>query len=199
MSNIVVLILAAGSSSRMGSPKQLLKWGTSTLLGHTIDTAKTLNHTEIFVILGANYHAIKLEIEHYPVQILLNEDWEDGLGKSIAFGVDHIINSKSNVDGILIMLADQPLITSAYLGNLTEKFKVGESQIIASSYKNGKQGVPVLFDRVYFEELSKLSDDKGAKALLQKHSEQVSALNAEHIVSDIDSLEDYERLYKANR
>jgi len=120
------------------------------------------------------------------------------LGNSIAFGVEHILKSESNFDGILIMLADQPLIDSTYLNLLIHEFEVGKSQIIASLYKNDKLGVPVLFDKFYIEELSKFDDDKGAKALLHKYSNHVSAINAKHIVSDIDTIEDYKRLYKAN-
>ena len=180
MSNIVVLILAAGSSSRMGRPKQLLKWNKITLLGHAISTAKEIKPLEIIVVLGANYNLFKSEISQEGIQILNNKNWKKGLGNSIASGVKQILKNDSNFDGILITLADQPLIDSTYLNSLIQEFEVGKSQIIASLYKNDKLGVPVLFDAIYFEELTKLNDDKGAKSLLHKYSDYVSALNAEH-------------------
>jgi molybdenum cofactor cytidylyltransferase len=196
--NIAILILAAGDSSRMGTPKQLLKWKNTTLIGHAIETANKSNAFKIYVILGANYNLVASKINHYQVEVLVNESWEKGLGSSIAFGVNHLLKSDSNFDAVLIMLADQPLIDSTYLNNILDKFEKGMSQINATSYKGGKQGVPVLFDAIYFKELSQLNDDKGAKTILQKHFEKVLAINADNRVLDIDTLEDYERLYNAS-
>ncbi|MCF6296078.1 MAG: nucleotidyltransferase family protein [Flavobacteriaceae bacterium] len=196
--NIAVIILAAGASTRIGTPKQLLRWKNTTLLGHAIITAKKLNTKDIIVILGNNYVLIKSKINNSGVQILNNKNWEKGLGNSIAFGVNNILENKSNIDGILIMLSDQPLIDSEYLNSLINKFIIGKHQIIATSYKNGKQGVPVLFDRIYFNELSKLNDDKGAKAIIEKYIKNVLVVNGEQIVPDIDTLENYKNLYNAN-
>jgi len=196
--NIAIVILAAGASSRMGSPKQLLQWKHTTLLGHAVETAKALNQTKISVVLGANFELIKSKINPVYIEILKNEDWETGLGKSIAIGVDPLLSIDINIDGVLIMLADQPLIDQSYLQRILDEFKPGTSQIIATAYKNNKQGVPVLFDRIYFEELSKLNDDKGAKVILRNHAEKVSIVNAQHDVSDIDTIEDYNALYRSN-
>ena len=196
--NIAVIILAAGASTRIGTPKQLLKWKNTTLLGHAIITAKKLNTKDIIVILGNNYALIKSKINNSGIQILNNKNWKNGLGNSIAFGVNNILENKSNIDGILIMLSDQPLIDSEYLNSLINKFIIGKHQIIATSYKSGKQGVPVLFDRIYFNELSKLNDDKGAKAIIEKYIKNVLVINGEQIVSDIDTLENYKNLYNAN-
>jgi len=178
----------------MGIPKQLLNWNNTTLLGNTIEVAQKLQST-IFVVLGANFEKIKDSIDHFPVNILKNENWKKGLGNSIAFGVKHILENQYNVDAILILLADQPLVNTKYLDSLIATYKIEKSQIIASRYKNGKQGVPVLFDKVYFEELSKLNDDNGAKTVLQKHSEHVFAIHAESIVLDINTQNEYQKLY----
>jgi len=195
--NIAVLIPAAGASNRMGTPKQLLNWKNTTLLGNAIDVAEKLQ-SPVIVVLGANLKKIKASINQYQIQVLKNRNWENGLGNSIAFGVNHIIENLPKVNAILIMLADQPLINTEYLKSLIDKYKIDEGQIIASSYKNRKHGVPVLFDKVYFEELSKLNDDKGAKILLQKYAKKVSVINSESMVSDIDTLEDYKHLYIDN-
>lgn len=197
-SNIAILILAAGDSSRLGTPKQLLKWKNTTLLGHAIETAQELKTSKLIVVLGANYNLISTKINNYEVAVLVNESWEKGLGSSIAFGVNHLLKSDTNFDAVFIILADQPLIDSAYLNKVLDKYEMGKRQIIATSYKGGKQGVPVLFDAIYFEELSQLNDDKGAKVILQKYSKNVSAISADNIVSDIDTLEDYQRLYNIN-
>lgn len=196
--NIAILILAAGDSTRMGTPKQILKWKNTTLLGHAIETVQELKTSKLIVVLGANYEMIKAKIDYYQVEVLVNESWELGLGSSIAFGVNHLLKSETNFDAVFIMLADQPLIDSSYLNRVLDMYEIGKCQIIATSYKGEKQGVPVLFDAIYFEELSQLNDDKGAKRILQKYFKNVSAISADNLVSDIDTLEDYERLYKAN-
>jgi molybdenum cofactor cytidylyltransferase len=197
-SNIGLLIPAAGASKRMRSPKQLLKWGTSTLLGHTIETVRSLHGCKICVVLGSNYDIIKSEIDSYPIKILNNEEWESGLGRSIALGVQLLIDTHPIIEGILIILPDQPLIDVHYLRSMIESFKPEEHQIIATYYDNHKQGVPALFDKTYFEELTKLNDDKGAKEIIKKYSNHVVMLTAHGKISDIDTQQDYEELYQAN-
>jgi len=197
-SNIAVIILAAGASSRMGTPKQLLKWKNTTLLGHALKTTKGINQSKIVVVLGANFELIKAKVNLDNCEILKNENWEEGLGKSIATGVSHVLRNDLNIDAVLVMLADQPLIDGAYLNTMIIAYREGAFQIVATSYKNGKQGVPVLFDKAYFQELSQLNDDKGAKAILRKHAANVIVVNATHDVSDIDTIDAYERLYAAN-
>jgi molybdenum cofactor cytidylyltransferase len=196
-SNIAILILAAGSSTRMGEPKQLLPWKNTFLLSHTINNALQLGSSKTVVVLGANYKRIKAEIQQETIQIVFNADWKNGLGSSIAFGVNHILNNY-NVDGVFILLADQPLINVSFLNMFFDSFKSGNKQIIASNYENKKLGVPALFDKCYFEELSKLNTDKGAKKVIENHLENVLALNAKHFISDIDTMEDYKRLYDEN-
>jgi molybdenum cofactor cytidylyltransferase len=181
----------------MGIPKQLLKWKHSTLLGHAIETSKALPISKTIVVLGANYDRIYAKIKHHGIVILENKDWHFGLGKSIATGVSYILRNEPVCDGILILLPDQPLITTNYLNSQIEAFTPGKDQIIATSYENGKQGVPVLFDAVYFEALAKLNDDRGAKSLLQENAAHVHVVPGEGHVSDIDTMDDYEHLFKA--
>ncbi len=195
---IAVVILAAGASTRLGTAKQLLPWKGTTLLEHSIETISELNCDDNFVVLGASHKLIKSKIDFNVVEVLVNKDWKFGLGNSIAFGVKYILKNNIVVDGILLTLADQPLIDSEYLNSLIDKFEVNNNQIIASSYSNDKKGVPVLFDKIFFEELSNLNGDKGAKTLLDKYAPNVFTLNAEQLVFDIDTKEDYEKLYKAN-
>jgi molybdenum cofactor cytidylyltransferase len=196
--NIAILIPAAGASKRIGRPKQLLKWGDSTLIGHTIDTAAELNQKKILVVLGAYYEKIKPEIEGFDIQILKNEGWKDGLGSSIAIGADSLLKSGDNYSGLLVLLVDQPLIVPFYLKAMIAEFKVGKKQIIATSYGNGKFGVPAIFDKSYFKELSLLNDDRGAKNLIKRHSKNVRTIDIVPLVTDIDTEEVYEKFYNAN-
>lgn len=196
--NISIVILAAGASSRMGSPKQLLKWGKGSLLNHAVKTVLEVGTSEVIVVLGANYELITKEIQHHPITILKNEDWKLGLGKSIACSTEHVLKSNSKTQGILITLADQPLINSDYLKKMIQVFTPCKRQIIATAYGEEKMGVPVLFDNLYFKELTKLSDDKGAKVVLKVHESFVKTLKPPVKNVDLDSKEDYKMLHRSN-
>ena len=160
-SNIAVVVLAAGASRRMGAPKQLLSWGSDTLLAHAIKTVIGTQASKVIVVLGANYESIAASIKKLPVTLLKNKNWELGLGKSIAFAVSTILESNEDFDAVLITLADQPLIGSVFLNGFFKHYRSNKNQIIATSYGSEKKGVPVLFDKAYFKELTLLSDDNG--------------------------------------
>ncbi|OYX28499.1 MAG: hypothetical protein B7Z06_01400 [Flavobacteriales bacterium 32-35-8] len=197
-SNIAIVILAAGASKRMGEPKQLLKWGDTTLINHTINTAVAVNAKEIILVLGAHFELIKKNIDNSEVTLLNNVHWEKGLGTSIAFAVEYLQNSQSSVDGVLVILADQPFIMSDFLKLMISKFVVSKNHIIATSYSDDKLGVPALFDASYFEELSKLDDDFGAKLILKKYHSEVIPLCPPTENMDLDTKLDYTNLYQSN-
>ncbi|MEW4925575.1 nucleotidyltransferase family protein [Algibacter sp. 2305UL17-15] len=192
--NIAIVILAAGASSRMGSPKQLLNWGNTSLIQHTLNIAKTTKAVKTFVVLGADSEKIKEEIKEAKVSIILNPEWELGLGKSIARAASVIFNSKENFDGILVALADQPFVTPSFLNQMIDEFSLNKNGIIATFYNTKKNGVPVLFAKSYLSELNKLDDDFGAKLILEKHESKVKSLVPNFENLDIDTKEDYKSL-----
>lgn len=181
----------------MGDIKQLLAWKDTFLLNHVINTSLQLDSLQTVVVLGGNYERIKGEIQQEHIQIIYNENWENGLGSSIAFGVNYIM-SNYHVDGILMTLADQPLINNQYLKTIIDSFEIDKKQIVTSKYGGDKLGVPALFDSFYFKELSEMNQDKGAKKVIENHLDNVLALSANHLISDIDTKEDYKRLYDEN-
>ncbi len=188
--NIAILLLAAGASTRMGSPKQLLKWGTTTLLNHSINQAISSNAHQVFVVLGANYEAIKKSITHREATILKFNEWRIGMGSSIAFGTKKI--KPFGFNGVLIMLADQPQIDTAFINKLINEFKKGVKPIIATKYKE-EVGVPAIFNASFFNQLTQLEGEKGGKRLLEKNLKNLSVLLPNLTYEDIDTQEDYKK------
>ena len=193
---VAILLLAAGNSSRLGQAKQLLKWKSSNLLQHVIDTIKKVQSDSMILVLGANYQEIISEIKTNSIHVVNNKTWQNGLGNSIAVGVKYIEKFFPETEAILISLADQPLITEAYLSKMISEFNIDKKQIIATVYKNNRLGVPALFDKEYFEELMQLNNDEGAKHIIKNHEQVVSYIETSQMFSDIDTLESYEILYK---
>ncbi len=149
-------------------------------------------------MLGAYKDEIREQLPANNAIILENPNWESGLGSSIALAMTHIITSSHKIDAALIMLPDQPLVDSGFLKKMLQTFIPGHEKIIASVYEDGRIGVPAMFDKTYFKELSTLRDDKGARKLITEHLNKVTAIPGEGKLKDIDTREAYETLYRAN-
>ena len=189
-----IVILAAGASKRMGEPKQLLSWGNSTLIEHIIKKALKVKVKEVSVILGANYDLINNQIKKYPVNIINNIDWKEGLGNSISKAITHYI-FETNIDALIFILADQPFVTDDYLNRMLSNFTPNKNQIIATQYQDRKLGIPVLFDKFYFDQLISLNGDIGANHILQNNKSSVNVLEASFNNIDIDSKVEYKKAY----
>ncbi|CAL2108449.1 molybdenum cofactor cytidylyltransferase [Tenacibaculum sp. 190524A02b] len=190
---VAILILAAGTSSRMGRIKQVLPYKHTTLLGWTIEQVIAVKEADTFVVLGANMGLIKKSIDAYSITIIENKSYREGLSTSIVTGINTIeVNA---FDKVLILLADQPKITTDYLKKLIEISKKNQAKIIASNYGD-KIGVPAIFPKKYFSKLKELTGDKGAGKLLNTtlKSEVLSLLNSN--LTDIDTLTNYHELLK---
>lgn len=190
----VVLILAAGKASRMGRPKQLLKWKNTNLLQHTIDIAKAANPLKVILILGAYHDQILNKLDIKGITVHFNSLWHKGMGHSLAFGLKKAVTDFNNLDSALILLADQPLITTNHIKNMISNFKPRHQNIITTSYLDRPYAAPTLFDSYYFKELLQLKDDIGAKELIKKYSDRVTTINLDYPFSDIDTWEDYREL-----
>lgn len=195
--NIAVLILSAGQSSRMKGIKQLLPWKGTTLLLHAVNTILEVQKEKVFMVLGANSALIqdRLKLESFPVTLIKNEVWQKGLGSSIACGIDAILKQEYAIDGILICLADQPLLTGSYYKELIRVFKTNNMPIVATKYPK-KSGVPAVFSIEIARELIHLNEDYGARHLMSKYKDSMIALDAGEQITDIDTPETYKLLYK---
>ena len=195
MINIPHVLLAAGTSKRMGQPKQLLRWANKSLIQFQVETI--LPSTEkLYVILGAYAALIQPLLKNYEVELIQFDQWEKGMGNSLAYGIQQILYSNPTIEGILISLIDQPLVTSSHYLNMRATFEKGNNQIIASESDSGWSGVPVLFDAYYFDELQKLSGEEGAKLILKKNKANSISINAGNTLIDMDTPEVYRKLFK---
>ena len=189
--------MAAGSSSRMNGIKQLLPWKKSNLLLHAVETLQQVQKEHTYVVLGANYDTIlkQSNIDSFPVALIQNTNWKKGLGNSIACGIAHILEQKVAYDGILVCLADQPLLDSNYYKELIGLFKLGKQAVVATKYAKNV-GVPAIFNKVRSRELLTLNADNGAKQLLMRYATDTNTLNPGNKISDIDTRVEYQKLYR---
>jgi len=195
--NIAILILAAGSSSRLGEPKQLLELNGETLLQKAIGTALGISDS-VTVVLGANKEIIQPTISDYSIQLAFNKNWKEGMSSSIQVGMESLEHDK--YDAVLIMLCDQPFVDVLLLNNIIAVFEKNKNPIVACEYTpcplkgEDKIGVPALFDVSFFEKLKKLKGQGGAKALMMNHIEEVEKVVFEKGEIDVDTQEDWARL-----
>lgn len=193
--NILILILAAGESSRMGKHiKQLLPWKNTTLLGNAIHQAKASIASTTIVVLGAYQEEIKAKLGIEASMIVSNTNWKNGLGSSLAAGIAHFVSHPNSYDAVLICLADQPFIDTNYLNEMMAVWTENPSKIITTQYKK-RSGVPAIFGKEYFLELAKLNKDFGAKDIIASHKDVILALDSEGKEIDIDSWETYKEYF----
>ena len=188
--NIATLILAAGSSSRMNTCKQLLAVKDSTLLENALQQAKVSNSDAVYCVLGAHADEIQKRVDFNGVTIVINQNWNSGLSSSIVSGLQSF--HLKSLDAILIMLADQPFVNADYLNVLIDEFKKHPNHIIASNY-NKKLGVPAVFPKQYFKKLANLKGDAGAKELLNSNNNDVKSIQPKCSLLDIDTPDDYKK------
>jgi molybdenum cofactor cytidylyltransferase len=191
--SIGIIILAAGSSSRLGQPKQSLIYKEHTLLKRMIESALQTGCKQVVVVLGANAEKFTKECE--GAQTVINAHWQDGMAGSIGCGLEALTSRHPHLDAVIITVCDQPYVNAPLLRQLIEKYQQTRLPIIASDY-GGVTGTPVLFHRSFFPELLQLEGDKGAKQLVQKNKEQTGLVYFPLGKEDIDTLEDYERLLR---
>ncbi len=195
MNKIAVVVLAAGNAKRLGRSKQLLPWGNSTLLENVVKNVLTVDAHKIFVVLGAYSNEILEKINLSEAIVLINGKWQQGLGSSIASAITEIDNKYPELNAVLLVLADQPFIGSIHL-NAMIKLHLTEKESIIITRKEDYRGVPVLFPRKFFRELRLLSNDEGAKQIINRNKNCVKEVFSQDNIADIDTFEAYDVLHK---
>jgi molybdenum cofactor cytidylyltransferase len=188
-----LIILAAGASTRMGTPKQLLTYRGCTLIRHMAEVAIASVCQPIAIVLGANGERIKPEISQFPLQIVENQQWQEGMSSSIQVGLEALLAVNQHLDAVAIALCDQPFVSPQTLNQLVEAYHLTGKPIIASEYA-GTFGVPALFSRTLFSELMNLKNTEGAKQLIKRHIHEVFSIPFPDGAIDIDTPKDYEQL-----
>ncbi|HEY3257782.1 MAG TPA: nucleotidyltransferase family protein [Gemmatimonadaceae bacterium] len=190
------VVLAAGGSTRFGSPKQLLSYEGEPLVRRAVAAAVEAGADPVVVVLGAHPGLVAETLPGLqPVRAVVNRSWESGLASSLNAGLREITDDGS-CDGVLVMLADQPLVDAASLRQLLSAFD-SDHRLVAAEYA-GVVGVPAVFGKEYFGELMELTGDAGAGAWLRERSTEVTRIPMSHAAVDIDTPSDAVRL-KGNR
>ncbi len=186
-----ILILAAGGSTRMRTAKQTLVYQGSTLLKRAVNTALASVCTPVVVVLGSQAEQLNGSIADLPVIAVNNPNWERGMGTSIRCGVSAI--QSADIDAIMILLCDQPLISTAHLDRMVQSHFASNQSITAAAYAN-VLGTPAIFSASHFAELLSLDDAQGGKSIFGRHPGRVNAFEIPEAETDLDTPEDYRRL-----
>jgi molybdenum cofactor cytidylyltransferase len=193
--NIGIIILAAGESSRMGIPKQLLQYSGRSLLQHSIDTATASGAQPIIVVLGSKADIIKKEIGINKIHLIVNAEWPEGMASSIRCGIKTLLELNPSTKGLIMLLCDQPHVTPDLLTDLMMTYEETGKMIVASYYRD-TFGPPVFFHRTMLPDLLLLHGDVGAKGLISQHVSEMGFISFPEGSIDIDTKLDYQNLTK---
>ena len=193
-SRIGAVLLAAGKSTRMGEPKQVLPLAGRPLLAHTLENLQTARISEIILVLGFAADEIRRRVAVDGVKVVENPDYEQGMGSSLRVGLSALDPQTS---AALIVLADQPLVRPQTYDRIVDQYQQSEAQIVVATYQ-GFRGNPVLLDRSVFPEVMALTGDIGCRAIFGNHQDGIVKVAVDDIgiLLDIDNKDD---LAKAQR
>lgn len=183
---LFAIVLAAGASTRFGSPKQLVRVAGRPLLHTAVTRAAEVTGNSLIVVLGAGAAELAPLLKHSAGTIVINQEWREGLASSIRAGVARLPGTCA---GALLVLADQAAVSSDDLKRLAGTWRK-QTQYIAAARYGGHTGVPAIFPRSAFRELAELRGDRGARALLQRNAARVVHVPMPSAAVDVDTPED---------
>jgi molybdenum cofactor cytidylyltransferase len=197
INNIAAILLAAGSSSRLGRPKQLLQYDGQTLLQRSLEAANTSSLSPVILVLGADAETIQQQLHSIDVHVAVNANWKEGMASSIRLGIENLKNISSSAEGAIIMMCDQPFVTASLLNSLVDSHNNTGKPVVTCSYAD-TYGPPTFFHKSIFPELLQLKGDIGARSIVKQHADEVEAVVFPEGDVDVDTEADYERLSKGN-
>ena len=193
-----LVILAAGGSARMGSPKQLLKYKEQSLLNNIAHIAVELKNVIPLVVVGAKSELMIQDLSGIEIDIFVNKDWADGMSTSIKTGLAKIIDINPLIEACIFVVCDQPFVSLQLLQSLINKYEQAQKGIIACEY-DGIIGTPVLLTKEYFTQLNLLTQEEGAKKIVKQNPNNLAIIKFINGEIDIDTKEDYKKLIDAFR
>jgi molybdenum cofactor cytidylyltransferase len=187
--NVTAIVLAAGSSSRMGQPKQLLPFEGKSLVRRAAEAAVGSKARQTVVVTGAASQQVDAELAGLTVMLVHNDDFAQGMSTSLRAGLRAV---RPEVDAVVVLLADQPFITSAVIDGLIDLHEQTHARIVRPRY-GGQPGNPVLWGEGLFPELLEQTGDQGGRALLQKYRDEITWLDLPDatLQTDVDTPEAY--------
>jgi molybdenum cofactor cytidylyltransferase len=187
---VAATILAAGSSERMGRPKQLLSIEGQPMVRRVTEVVCASGLAQVIVVVGAHAERVEAALIGLPVEIAHNQSWREGLSTSLHTGIGAL---RPDIGAVLVILADQPALTPGLLLRLVERYRATGAPIVAPVYR-GQRGNPVLFDRSLFPELLAVHGDRGARKVVARYAEQLERVACDDpaVVQDVDTVEDYQ-------
>jgi CTP:molybdopterin cytidylyltransferase MocA len=188
--SLFAIVLAAGTASRFGSTKQLALYAGQPLVTRAIRTAEAICGSRSLLVTGSDWQNVAAACEPLRGFMILNPKYADGMASSLALGIRSV---RSVAGGVLVMLADQPLVAAEQLGLLVNAWESSPDSICASAYAN-TIGPPVIFPARHFAELMALRGDRGAKAVIDSHREQLVSVCLDEAAVDIDCPDDLTRM-----
>ena len=194
-----VILLAAGRSSRMGQGqhKLLLPLGDRPVLTHVVETVLASQARPLVVILGYQAEQVRTILTPYKSKLTTidNPDYQQGMSTSLRKGIETLMSSYPTVNGALIVLGDQPLMTPHILDSMIETKQTTGKRIIVARY-SGKRGNPTLFDASLFPELMEITGDEGGRKVLERYRQEIAILDIDEDMPnyDVDTWEAYQQV-----
>ncbi len=185
-SSLHAIVLAAGASRRFGSPKQLVRINGRPLLHAVVSRAVAVAGHSVSVVLGAHASELASLLSHSGATLIINRDWQEGMASSLRAGLARVPGA---IDGVLVLLADQPAITAEDLRRMVEIWRRDSESLVAAQYAQ-TVGVPAIFPRWCLRELAELRGDRGARSILLRHQNRLTRVALPNAALDIDTPED---------
>lgn len=191
---IAGVVLAAGRSTRMGTPKLLLTLSGRSVLRHVVDHVRASRCGEIVVVVGETADRMAEEVRAPGVRVVVNDRYREGMGTSLAAGVSVL---SPDCDAAVVLLGDQPCVTPEVIDALIDAYRRTHKPIVASRYGD-VTGAPTLIGAALFNEARRLEGDVGGRFLIQQHPDLVEEVQVSPSVAvDVDTPEEFARLRAA--